>query len=207
MRILAFSDLHLNTAAAQTLVQHGAAADVVIGVGDFANQHNGLDSFLRHLAPVADKAIYVPGNNETDTALRAAVAGTAATVLHGQATTRGATIVGLGGAVPPLPPQVPWPSFDLTEAAAAQMLAPLSGDILISHSPAKGVVDEITGGLSLGSTAVRDWVQNHQPRLMLCGHIHDSWGQEGRIGTTQILNLGPKGAMIDWGPEISVTWL
>lgn len=204
MRLLAFSDLHLDTAAADALIQTGAAADLILGVGDFASMHKGLEGIMAHLAPLAEKAIYVPGNNETETALRAA---TDATVLHGEAVTRGLSIVGLGGAVPPLPPQVPWPSFDLTEDTAAEMLAPLRGDLLLSHAPAKGVVDEIKGGTSLGSTAVRDWVAEHQPRLMLCGHIHDSWGQEGQIGETRVLNLGPKGAMIDWGATIEVSWL
>lgn len=204
MRLLAFSDLHLDTAAADALLTHAETADLVLGVGDFASQHAGLDEFMARLAPMDAKAIYVPGNNETDTALRAA---TGATVLHGQTVTRGLTIAGLGGAVPPLPPQVPWPSFDLTEQAAADRLAPLTGALLLSHSPAKGAVDRLGDGTALGSTAVRDWVTDHQPRLMLCGHIHDSWGQEAHIGATRVLNLGPQGALIQWGDQIAVTWL
>jgi Icc-related predicted phosphoesterase len=27
--------------------------------------------------------------------------------------------------------------------------------------------------------------------LLLCGHVHDCWGQRGRIGKTQVVNLGP----------------
>ena len=73
------------------------------------------------------------------------------------------------------------------------MLARLDAvDILICHSPPKGVADRTSGGQSVGSTAIRDAVERTQPPLVLCGHIHDSWGAEGHIGASRIVNLGPR---------------
>ena len=67
-----------------------------------------------------------------------------------------------------------------------------AADILVLHSPPKGVVDVTSGGQSVGSTAIHDAIERIQPRLAFCGHIHDSWGQTGRIGATQVVNLGPR---------------
>jgi Icc-related predicted phosphoesterase len=36
-----------------------------------------------------------------------------------------------------------------------------------------------------------------QPRLVVCGHIHESAGEESRIGPSRVLNLGPAGTVIE----------
>lgn len=188
VKILAFSDLHCDMNAAALLVEAGQEADLVLGVGDFAQLHQGLEKTMEALAPLSDRAIYIPGNNETFEALRGA---TDALVIHGETVDiDGTLIAGIGCAIPPLPP-TPWHSFDMDEAQAEAVLAPLKGDILITHSPPRGVVDEHATLGSLGSVAVRGWIIEHHPKLVLCGHIHDCWGQQGLIGDSPVHNLGP----------------
>ena len=81
------------------------------------------------------------------------------------------------------------------------MLAPCKAtDILITHSPPKGIGDVTSGGLSVGSTAVRNTITRLQPQLALCGHIHESWGQSGRIGATPVHNLSPTPNWFDIAP-------
>jgi Icc-related predicted phosphoesterase len=190
-RVLAFSDLHLRADLAARLVEAGAAADLVIGAGDFCNLRHGLAEVMDWLAPLAAKAVYVPGNAESADELRAA---TAATVLHGAAAeAAGLRLFGLGCAVP-VTPFGDW-SCDLDEAAAEALLAPLAAaDILITHSPPRGACDIASSGRSLGSAAIRAAIERAQPRLCLCGHIHDSWGARARLGATEVANLGPQGA-------------
>ncbi|MEM1159900.1 MAG: metallophosphoesterase family protein [Pseudomonadota bacterium] len=187
-RILAFSDVHLGRGRIRAIVEAAKDADLVIGAGDFCNMRHGLDEAMDLLWTLADKAIYVPGNAESAGELRAA---TEATVLHGGSTeAHDLTIWGIGYAIP-VTPFGDW-SCDLTEEAAAAMLAPMDGaDILISHSPPKGIADIGRDGRSLGSTSVRGAIERVQPRLCVCGHIHDCWGQTGQIGQTRIVNLGP----------------
>lgn len=188
MKILAYSDLHLSEPGLSTILDAAGQADLILGVGDFAQQHDGLADYMARLEPLAAKSVYVPGNNETADALRAA---TSATVLHGETVTRGGlTIGGIGGAIPPLPP-LPWGSYDLREEQAAQMLTGMACDIFISHSPPFGIAD-VHGQLGhLGSNTIRAGIERMQPRLCLCGHIHDCWGATGMIGQTPIHNLGP----------------
>ena len=190
MKILAFSDLHHARARAEALVAASGEADLVIGAGDFCNMRQGLGEAMNLLGGIAQPFVTVPGNAESADELReAAHAGTR--VLNGTGTEiEGLRIFGLGYGVP-VTPFGAW-SCDLTEMAAAQMLSQCaSADILVTHSPPKGVADATSGGISVGSTAIRDAIERIQPKLVLCGHIHDSWGIEGMIGATRVVNLGP----------------
>lgn len=190
MKILAFSDLHLARTRAADLVEASQGADLVIGAGDFCNMRQGLDEAMGLLAGITKPLVMIPGNAESIEELRAA-APEEAHVLHGEAIeVDGLHLFGLGGGVP-VTPFGPW-SWDLTEAAATGLLATCAkADILITHSPPKGVADVTSDGVSVGSTAIRDAIARIQPELALCGHIHDSWGRDGRIGSTRVVNLGP----------------
>jgi len=53
MRLLAFSDLHVDTGQAERLVAAGEDADVVVGVGDFASVHSSAeDAYWRNQVAV-----------------------------------------------------------------------------------------------------------------------------------------------------------
>lgn len=192
-RILAFSDMHMSRRCARQVVGKADFADLVIGAGDFCNQRRGLDDAMSMLAPALPKAVLVPGNAESADELRAAAG--PATVLHGQsAELAGLAIFGLGYAVPRTP-FGSW-SCDLDENEAAALLDDMArADILIVHSPPRGAADRTSSGASVGSAAIRAAIERVQPRLAVCGHIHDSWGRSGPIGATHVHNLGP-----------SVTW-
>jgi len=190
VKILAFSDLHMARARAAALVEASLEADLVIAAGDFCNARQGLAEAMAMLDGITAPMVAVPGNAESVDELRAA-APPGMTVLHGSGTDMGGLrLFGLGYGVP-VTPFGAW-SCDLAEEEAARMLATCeAADILILHSPPRGVADVTSGGQSVGSTAIRDAINRLQPELALCGHIHDSWGHEGRIGATRVVNLGP----------------
>ena len=196
MKLLAFSDLHCDLAQAARLAEASAGADAVLAVGDIASVHSGLEETLGPLRGIEVPIVLVPGNNETDDALRAACEEwDGATVLHGEtAEVAGVTIFGLGGGIP----ITPWDwSFDLSEEAAARLLEALpDGAVLAVHSPPLGHVDE-SRGRRLGSRAVLEAIEAKRPPLALCGHIHESWGEEARIGSTRVVNLGPSGSFFE----------
>lgn len=190
MRILAFSDMHNSQTAARALAEASADADLVIGAGDFCNMRRGLDTAMDLLSGIAAPMVMVPGNSESAAELRAA-ASSRITVLHGESVRIGGLrLFGLGYAVPETP-FGSW-SCDLSEEDAGAMLARCDeADILVTHSPPKGLADRTSQGLSVGSIAVRDAIERIQPALALCGHIHEGWGQEGQLGRTRVVNLGP----------------
>jgi uncharacterized protein len=197
VKILAFSDLHRDLEQAAGLVEMSGEADVVIGAGDFASVHEGLEETIAALATITVPTILVPGNNETVEALReAAAVWESAAVLHGEATTiDGVDFFGLGAGVP----VTPWDwSFDLDEGAATAMLGDCpDGAVLVLHSPPKGHCDTNGSGDHFGSEALLAGIEEKRPRLAVCGHIHEAWGCESRIGETPVRNLGPNGTWLD----------
>jgi Icc-related predicted phosphoesterase len=197
MRLLAFSDLHCDRRRAARLVGLSAEADAVAAVGDLASVHRGLEETIAALAPIDRPVLAVPGNNETEEDLRDACARwPAATVLHGEAASvDGVELFGLGGGIP----ITPWDwSFDLDEdEAAARLEACPDGAVLLVHSPPFGHVDVSGEGRHLGSRAVLEAIERIGPPLVLCGHIHESWGKESRIGPSRVVNLGPDGAVFE----------
>ncbi len=197
MKILAFSDLHRDLEQGAKLVEMSAEADVVIGAGDFASMHEGLEETIGALAGIETPTVLVPGNNETADALRSAAAGwSAATVLHGEGTTiDGIEFFGLGAGIP----VTPWEwSFDLDDKAATEMLAACpEGAVLVLHSPPRDHCDSASDGTNFGSPALLRAIEEKRPRLAVCGHIHESWGCESQVGPTQIRNLGPTGTWLE----------
>jgi Icc-related predicted phosphoesterase len=197
MKLLAFSDLHRDLGRASSLVERSADADVVIGAGDFASVHEGLEETIGALAAIEKPTVLVPGNNETADALRAAAeAWPAATVLHGESKEiDGRTFFGLGAGIP----ITPWDwSFDLSDDEAATALEACPEEaILVLHSPPHGHCDQSSAGDHLGSPALAAAIERIRPPLAVCGHIHESWGERSRIGASEIANLGPDGASFE----------
>ncbi len=193
MRVLAFSDVHRDNRQAQRLADRAREADVVIAAGDFASIHRGLEAIIDMLVVIETPTVLVPGNNETEEALRAACEGwKAATVLHGQGTEiDGVAFFGLGGGVP----ETPWDwSFDLSEKEAESLLGDCpDGAVLVVHSPPKGHLD----GRDLGSEAILRTIEEKRPPLVVCGHIHECAGRETTIGQSRVINAGPEGAFAE----------
>lgn len=62
--------------------------------------------------------------------------------------------------------------------------------ILMAHNAPFGTrIDRVGFGQSVGSRAVREFIDKHQPDVCIAGHIHESKGVD-RLGKTQIINTG-----------------
>ena len=80
--------------------------------------------------------------------------------------------------------------------------------VFVPHAPPRDTkVDTIASGAHVGSTAVRRFIEQFQPSVVICGHIHEARGTDS-IGASTIVNCGPAGrgyyAVITIGKTISV---
>ncbi|MBL8891278.1 MAG: metallophosphoesterase family protein [Planctomycetaceae bacterium] len=199
MKVLAFSDLHTDLRACQRLVEVARANEVqvAVGAGDFAIMRRGLQPVIDELAKLPCPVVFVPGNGESVDELKAACSGyDLMHVLHGSSVVIGSQVFfGLGYAVPETP-FGSW-SCDLSEDAAAEMLRDCpSGCVLVSHSPPLGHVDQNSRGEHVGSRTILDTIQRVRPKMVCCGHVHDSWQTTSRVGDVPIYNLGPVGSLL-----------
>ena len=80
--------------------------------------------------------------------------------------------------------------------------------IFCPHAPPYGTAcDRLRSGEHVGSPALRAVVERERPDVVLCGHIHESRGED-MIGASRIVNPGPVAsghyALIEIGEAVSV---
>ena len=116
-----------------------------------------------------------------------------------------AAVPGFVGDVPvPGDARIPWSFATLCAllSAAAAMMPPRT--ILVVHPPPRGVLDAVLGRFHVGSINLRHFIESVQPRLVICGHIHECAGI-GAIGKTRVVNCSMSrnhnGALIDIIPQ------
>ena len=64
------------------------------------------------------------------------------------------------------------------ELAEKWRLIPSGIDILVTHSPPAGILDQTERKYRVGSTALREQLLRIKPRLHVFGHIHEAHGQD-----------------------------
>lgn len=79
------------------------------------------------------------------------------------------------------------------ESALARIWSGIDADtdVLVVHGPPYGALDRTVpafGDSNVGSPSLREWIEDHQPRLVVCGHIHEAFGVD-RIGSTAVHNV------------------
>jgi Icc-related predicted phosphoesterase len=80
-------------------------------------------------------------------------------------------------------------AFNLTEPELAKKweLIPDDTDILLLHGPPYQHGDRTSRGNHTGSPSLTATIERIQPRLVVCGHIHEARG-EYRIGDSRVVN-------------------
>jgi Icc-related predicted phosphoesterase len=195
MNIYAVADLHGRRERLDRIGSHAARLrpDVVVIAGDITGQGDH-DALLHRLNDLPAPLLTVRGNmdsREMETLLDRY-----ANILsldRGEATIQGVHFVGLGGTIP-----IPFSSkICLRERRRIEETDHLIGrnSVLVAHPPPYGTLDEGFGNLHAGSRGLRRLILDRQPRLFICGHIHERPGWA-FLGKTLVVNcsMGRSGA-------------
>ena len=82
--------------------------------------------------------------------------------------------------------------------------------IVMVHQPPRNSRDKIYSGEHTGCISLHRFIEEFQPDLALCGHIHEDWGED-HIGRTIVVNVGEMrrgyAALIELNDEIKVQWM
>ncbi|MBI4140485.1 metallophosphoesterase [Candidatus Woesearchaeota archaeon] len=202
LRILACSDIHGDkTLLEQLAVQADKEkADVVIIAGDFAPR-DGVNTAPPYLVGrflnKGKKVFLLNGNWESESLLKMIEDVYGLKSIHGDYATFGDVgIFGCGGAsIGP---------FATTEQEIFEGLErgfnkiknkPVK--IMVTHAhPAGSTIEKFTN-LFPGSIAVRKAIDEFQPDIVFCGHVHEAQGIEETIGKTKVINVAKTGKVIE----------
>ena len=203
MKLLVISDLHAHNDVLDKMDDIFKQADAVLFAGDFAEcfKPETGDGALAKLCSKHDTIFSVLGNCDNELFLgdleEKDISVEKAMVFH-----EGLAFAGSGGGTK----FTGKTEFERTEEECLSDFDILvnsveqGGDsslwqntILISHNPPKGqVVDAVNPELHAGSQMFTDFILEHKPLAVICGHIHEGRGSE-KIGDTLVINPGSLG--------------
>jgi Icc-related predicted phosphoesterase len=69
--------------------------------------------------------------------------------------------------------------------------------IVLAHEPPFDTKLDDLGWTKAGSHSLRKFIETYKPDLVLCGHIHNTFGLTDKIGKTKLINVGRKGVIFE----------
>ena len=212
MRILYVVDVHGRFDAVQAAVRATGPVDVLVVGGDLTNAGRPEDAARAVAAwrPLAPTLLAVAGNMDSpEIDARLVELGVS---IDGRGVVVGD--VGLHGvsasAFTPLHTPYELPDEELGRRAAEGHADVAQSRIRIfcPHAPPYGTAcDRLRSGEPVGSRAIRAFVEREQPELVLCGHVHESRGEDS-IDASRVVNPGPAiaghYALVEIGETVSV---
>ncbi|MFH1080387.1 MAG: metallophosphoesterase [Pseudomonadota bacterium] len=167
--------------------------DVLVIAGDITGRYDSV-AYIRRLNDLPVPVLMVRGNMDAQEIERFIELCPNVTSLHQrEVTINGVKFVGMGGTIP-----VPFSSrICLREKQMIEAMDHLiEGDsVLVVHPPPYGTLDEGFGNIHAGSRGLRQLLLEKQPKLLICGHIHEKPGSA-LIEKTLVVNgsMGRSGA-------------
>lgn len=195
-RLLIFSDIHNDARALEKLMQ--VDADYYFCAGDLVSWARGLDKMGEILKQRAEKMYVIPGNHESERDIESLCERYGFVNFHNATMNIGGVHVAALGYSSPTPFDTPGEYSEAEIAARLSKFANLNPLVLICHAPPLDTkLDRVRDGLHAGSSAVREFIEKHQPRDFFCGHIHEAEGVVEQLGSTRGQNVGKRGYLLE----------
>jgi uncharacterized protein len=194
MNIVAISDIHAAYGTLEKILQQEKNADVILIAGDISTHGTAAEIRIAMEKTVAHgkQVLAISGNMdipESDDEL---------TAMGISINGRGVRIGDVGffgvsaGPLSPLhtPYEIPEEEIALRIESGYTMIKDAPVKVFVPHAPPyQTKLDKIFLGTHVGSRSIRTWIDEHQPDIVVCGHIHESSGQD-LLGKTKMINCG-----------------
>jgi hypothetical protein len=202
MKILAASDIHGDIKAAESLAKRAKKekADLIILAGDLSVFGNGLEGLLKPFKDANKKVAIIPGNHDSEADIFMLKKRYPDTIydLHGYSFKMG-DIGFFGCGLANIGPN------ELSEEeikdriqASYNYIKSAKKKVMVVHVPPYNTkLDTLGKNMKIGSTAVREMIEKTKPDTCICGHIHETFSLEDKLGNTRVINAGPKGKIIE----------
>lgn len=196
MKLLTFVDLHEDRGTLRQLVSRAKQPDVnfVVCAGDFSTFGRGMRTVLEEFNQLGKTLYIIPGNHEEKIDLIDAVKPYAhCIVLHRRAIPIAEYLfLGYGGG-----------GFTMEDAQFRKIAREWYGKykrqklVLVTHQPPYGTKIDLLEKQHVGNIDYRKFIERVNPKLVICGHLHETAGVVDSIGKTRIVNPGWEGMVIE----------
>ena len=200
MKILAFTDIH-NSASALKKIAHKVKTqkpDLLVCAGDISIFEQGITGVLRKLNKLGKEIVIVHGNHEdVSTFSKLSKIFKNITFIHKKHLIKENMLyLGYGGDGFSLIDR----EFEKTAKKNFKQIIKNNNDkkiILVTHAPPyKTKLDRLFEE-HCGNKSIRHFIEKNKIDLLICGHLHENFGKEDKIGKTKVINPGPFGKMIE----------
>jgi len=222
MKLLIGSDYHCQPELMLAALQQIPEVDGYINCGDFCTwagakpeaQLVGYDprgeaevaqwiDFFQAVDQLGKPWLFVPGNHDPSASY---FEQHAPQFSHGVLATASATLsfLGLRLLVVPYTPPCGW-NWPLTRTHVQELLTTFSDtpvDILVTHAPPKGALDEEGKWYHRKTPTLRPLVDALAPRFYLCGHMHLDGGKTMVEGATTFVNAALHNMILEFDPSL-----
>ncbi|MEG3224400.1 MAG: metallophosphoesterase [Methanobacteriales archaeon Met13] len=194
MKILAVSDMHGNFKPLVDYLKKNQV-DLVILAGDIT--HFGPsdlgEEILNEISSCEVPVMAIPGNCDPES-IHGEIERSKAFNIHARSTVvKNVGICGFGGSNPtPFNTPLEFEEVEIYDEAKKVMESIKDEKItlLVTHAPPYATkTDLLPSGDHAGSKSLRRVIEELQPTLNICGHIHESRGTD-KIGQTLVINPG-----------------
>ena len=193
MKIVAITDIHARTDYQEHIKSQLQQADLLLIAGDITNFGDRQDAarIVKELAVSNERMYAVPGNCDRPGVSEFLTSNNIN--LHATVKITGRVMFfGIGGCnKTPFHTPLEYGEKEIADILSKYKKSPeVDQYVLVSHAPPyKTKLDRVLFGIHVGSRAVRNFVEEFQPDIVVCGHIHEARGFD-YIGKTLIINTG-----------------
>jgi len=194
MKILAVGDIHGDY---QKIIKYlkNNQVDLIIITGDitqFGPAELG-EEILNEISRFDIPVLAIPGNCDPQS-IHSKIENSRAVNIHGRSLIiKDIGICGFGGSNPtPFNTPLEFEEVEIYDKASKLIkgIAEEKISLLITHAPPYNTkTDLLPSGEHAGSISIRKIIEEYQPTLNLCGHIHEARAVD-QIGNTKIVNPG-----------------
>jgi len=196
MKVLAVVDTHGSRKAMKEIKRKAKEADIIVCCGDITVFGIEQQRIINELDELGKDVLMLHGNHELESELRRQCRNSKNIKFMHRALLKkkGVVFLGYGGGGFALKDL----RFEKWAKTAEKKIKKGEKIVLLLHGPPYGTkVDELTKGTYCGNKSYTEWIKKKQPKLVVCGHIHENFGRKDKIGKSLIVNPGPFGVIVD----------
>ena len=199
MKIMAASDMHGDKELIKRLAKKAEKADIIVLCGDLTYAESSLEGIIGPFKKAKKPILVVPGNHESMASIDFLVSTYSPEVYNIHGTGMVFENVGFFGCG-----FSDIGFFSMTEEDiektlmnAYEFVKKADKKIMVTHTPPYDTNLDELGWTKAGSIGVRKVIEKIKPDFCLCGHIHETFGFEDKIGKTRVINVGREGMIIE----------